>query len=227
MNRTYTEIAVDQGSPEWHRARCGCLTASRAGVLMDGSARAKNNLLDDLEAEELGGPRPEQKSFIPALEWGKKHEERARALYNLNFPRMDSCGFFLSSLFGWVGGSPDGVCRVADDRGIVGGLEIKCPYNPAVHESHRMGTIAPAYFWQIQFNMWLLQTEYWDFMSFDPRRTGDGQVHFRRFERDASIMKRIESEVHDWNRHRSAGTRYKDAATPLELMAAGVLPKFF
>ncbi len=227
MNNPYIESQAVQGTPEWHKARCGCLTASRVHIVMDGSAKAKNSLMDELEANVITGVVVEKKFFSLAMEWGKRNEERARATYNLNFPGMDSCGFFHHGTYLHIGGSPDGVLRDRDTGFIIGGLEIKCPYNPAIHESHRMGTIAPAYFWQIQFAMWLLNTPFWDFMSFDPRRNGPEQYHFRRFIRDESIMNRITDEIFDWHQHRLMGTRYQETVKPIELMAAGILPKFF
>lgn len=223
----YKELRHEQGSKEWHQARCGFLTASRASILMDGSAKAKNKLLQELIAQEMAGEVVEKKAFSLAMEWGRRNEERARAVYNLNFPRVDSCGFFVCMPFPFIGGSPDGVARSGDSGLVSSGLEIKCPYNPEIHERHRAGEINPAYYWQIQFSMWLLNVPYWDFMSFDPRREASAQCHFRRFERDFSIMCRISEEVGNWSTHRARGTFYAEAMTPVELMAAGLLPKFF
>jgi hypothetical protein len=194
---------------------------------MDGSAKAKNNLMNELEGDLIAGVVPDKKFFSLAMEWGKRNEERARANYNIHFPGMDVCGFFHHGTYNLVGGSPDGVCRSGFNGAITGGLEIKCPYNPAIHESHRMGTIAPAYYWQIQFGIWLLKVPYWDFMSFDPRRNGTEQFHFRRFSRDESIVSRIDEEIFNWHQHRLMGTRYKETIKPIDLMAAGMLPKFF
>ena len=66
-----------------------------------------------------------------------------------------------------VGCSPDGI---TDDRGV----EIKCPYDSSVHLNLIINdVIKPEYVAQCQFSMWVTGLTKWDFVSYDPRMTGN------------------------------------------------------
>src|ERR1700710_319099 len=117
------ELPVLQGSPEWHHARRGKITPSNFRLLANGNPEAIGRYLDGLRiCREDDGFRAD------ATEWGKYHEDQAFEhwqLRNLDIGRR--CGFFVHPELEHVGGSPDFV--VVEGGRVVGGGEIKCPYN--------------------------------------------------------------------------------------------------
>lgn len=72
----------------------------------------------------------------------------------------------------FAGCTPDGL--VGDKRGV----EVKCPYNPAIflkqpmlkkqEDLKKMGTVGKKYYWQCQSSLLFSNREAWDFVSFHP-----------------------------------------------------------
>ncbi len=114
-----------------------------------------------------------------AMRWGTEWEDTARQRYAsehevevLESPFINLKGYEM-----FAGGSPDGIIRHSD-----GIIEIKCPFNPAIHLRHCLMTKPEhlleenaQYYMQCQFNMLVTQKHldmpitYCDFISFDPR----------------------------------------------------------
>ena len=96
------------------------------------------------------------------------------------------------------GCSPDGLI------GNLGLVEIKCP-NSATHWSYLKANEPPnKYYIQMQAQMACTQTEWCDFVSFDPRMPERSQLLIVRVERDETFIKEMEeavevflSEVHE------------------------------
>ena len=78
-------IDVIQGSPEWHAARCGKVTASRVAdivrkVKSGGVSASRQTYLGEIVAERLSGNVAEGFKS-KAMEFGSETEAQARAFY--------------------------------------------------------------------------------------------------------------------------------------------------
>ena len=75
---------IIQGSEDWFRARCGCVTASRISDLMaktrTGWGASRKNYAAQLLAERLTGEVAESFSNA-AMQWGTDTEPEARTAY--------------------------------------------------------------------------------------------------------------------------------------------------
>jgi len=115
----------EQGTPEWHDARRGLVTASAVGKLLTPTLKTANNeasrgLTHQLVAERLtGNTDPTYPS--KDMERGTFDEPAARAVYNDEIAPVVECGFMILTTDAGhrIGYSPDGL--VGDD----GLIEIK------------------------------------------------------------------------------------------------------
>lgn len=229
----FIEIDCPQGSKEWHLARAGCLTASRAVTLMTGSPESKNRLAYELNGELMKAEMGIAGSNFTseAMEWGKANESKARHIYSWDVCDVQEVGFLLHDKYNRVGCSPDGINRYSDGR-IISGVEIKCPFNPEMHAKHLAGLISPAYYWQIQFCIWVSGAQFWDFMSYDFKWESHSKyiksqsTYYKRFMREESIMRQIESAVVEFVGVRDSLGSYKPKATASELLVSGSIPNF-
>lgn len=211
-NKSY-EIVVQQGSPEWLEHRRGKFTMSNLSKLMESTPAARNKLIDCLAMEVKSANFDNA-----AMAWGRNHEAQARSIYNLSaLHQARECGFFCH--LEWpIGGSPDGVIEISEGT-IIGGIEIKCPFNQDQHLKHLDGIIKPEYYWQCQGNMWLTDAMFWDFISFDPRLRDDNMMSINRLPREYKIMQRIEETVADFVEKLSSGKRYDDDPTSTVILS--------
>lgn len=168
-------ILAIQGSPEWHAARLGRVTASRfADILTEPrsaadkkagnlSATAQSYLLD-LVAETLTG-QCQGFEGNKATQWGNDNEPAAVEVYEAVTGHVcHEVGFVEHPVDALIGGSPDRL--IAED----GGLEIKCPFNTRVHLGYLLdGALPREYEAQVQGLLWITGREWWDFVSYDPR----------------------------------------------------------
>lgn len=184
---------MEQGSPEWHAARLGKVTASRIADVMartkSGWGASRNNYMSELLIERLTGiPAP---TFInDAMRWGTEKEPEARAAYE--FRRDVDIG-----LIGFVdhpkiknsGASPDGLIRT---EGLV---EFKCPQTATHLETLLGGALADKYIKQTQWQMACAKRAWCDWVSFDPRVPEAMQIFIQRVERDDKLIAEIEKCV--------------------------------
>lgn len=183
-------IECVQGSPEWHAARAGRVTASRIADMMaqtkSGWGASRANYMAELVAERLTGQVAESYSNA-AMKWGTETEPQARAAYEfLQGVSVAEVGFVVHPAISQSGASPDGL--VGDD----GLLELKCP-NTATHiETLLSGTIPEKYVKQMQWQMACTERQWCDFASFDPRLPARMQLFVKRVCRDAAFIGEIE-----------------------------------
>ena len=188
-----------QRNEQWFAERSGIPTASRFNDIMT-EPRTKadkeaGKLSDtafsyavELLKERLTGDRA---SFsTSATEWGTEHEPMAiDAYYQATNESVMECGFVRHSELA-TGASPDGLI------GLDGGIEIKCPYNSANHiKTYLSGEVPKQYVAQVQGQMWVLNLEWVDFVSFDPRMPAHSQLKIIRVERDQDYIDRLEEKV--------------------------------
>lgn len=166
-----------QNTAEWYNDRLYHFTSSELHKLMtkprsgEGLSKVTEKYIFDKLAEELtsGTCLDYRELNTREVKWGHEHEANARKLYEEVTGRtVDLCGFIEWSPD--FGGSPDGL--VGDD----GGIEIKCPYDTAVHARYLLlqspddlAKLRPEYYAQIQGNLLVTCRQWFDFVSFDPR----------------------------------------------------------
>jgi hypothetical protein len=152
-------IECDQGTPEWHAARCGIPTASRfKDILAKGELKMRNKYLRDLAAEVIRGTVEEDSFSNAHMERGKEQEAEARDLYA--FARgvdPTPVGFVRN---GRAGCSPDSF--IGDD----GGLEIKTALGHIQIERLQKGTLPTEHIAQVQGGLWITGRKWWDFTSY-------------------------------------------------------------
>ena len=182
-----------QRSDDWYAARCGKATASRFKDVM---ARLKNGnpaadrqrYLTELVVERLTGqPVPAYENA--AMRWGAEQEAAARAAYEQRTRvAVEETGFIAHDVL-MAGCSSDGL---VDWDGLI---EIKCPYNSAVHIETLLNGMPAEHMPQVQGQMWLTGREWLDFVSFDPRMPADLQLYTQRIKGNPEFQAKLEREI--------------------------------
>lgn len=182
-------IQVEQGSEEWHRLRCGLVTASEFGaVLAKGQGKTRAAYLRRVVAERLTGKVAESYSNAH-MQRGSEQEALARLAYEARSDLViESGGFFRNSDLK-IGCSPDGL--IGDD----GGIEIKCAIPTTQVEALLRGAYPPEHGPQVQGCLWLTGRKWWDFVSFCPDMPAPLRCYIFRVERDDAYIRTLEAEV--------------------------------
>lgn len=74
-------------------------------------------------------------------------------------------------------------------------IEIKCPFNSAVHLGTILNGMPEDHMPQVQGLMWVTGAEWCDFVSFDPRMPAELQLYVQRIERNAEYIVNMEKEI--------------------------------
>lgn len=189
-------MTAPQGSDAWLRARLGNVTASCLcdvlAKLKDGKpAKTRSDYLMQLVCERLTGlPQPSYRNA--AMEYGTEQEPFARMAYEAATGEVVIESEFVPcpDLQGY-GASPDGLLFDAD-----AGLEIKCPYNTAVHlVTVDKGRMPSEHVPQVQGNMLATGRSAWDFVSYDPRLPEHLQLFIQRIPRDEEYIATLRREI--------------------------------
>jgi hypothetical protein len=188
----------EHGSPEWLRARCGIVTASRCVDLLATTkkgteAAARRNYRAELIAEILTG-RAAQHYVTREMEWGIEQEQYARAAYEIHSNIfVETPGFVLHPTVDRFGASPDGL---VGDLGLV---QIKCP-NTSTHLEYMLaGAIPLEHAPQMLAEMACAGRMWNDFVSFDPRLPPHLQLFVKRYYRDDALIAQLEQAVTQFN----------------------------
>lgn len=166
-------LVESQGSPAWHAARAGKITASTAagclGLDEDAGPVATYRRIKGLTKVEDN----------PYLQHGRDNEHKARSEYEVLTGRLAvETGFWVHPLYDWLGASPDGLVGGEDE----GGLECKCPVK-------ELPTEVPQKHWvQCQVNMIVCNRNWWDYLAWNELLGVFGPV---RIERDGAIEFKI------------------------------------
>jgi putative phage-type endonuclease len=181
---------MEQKSEEWFAARLGKVTASKvSAVLAKKDSATRADYLTDLVLERLTN---KQQEFYQndAMQWGTDTEPQARMAYEaFKGVLVDKMGFIDHPSIQYFGCSPDGL---VDKDGLV---EIKCP-NSKTHLSTLLnGKIPTKYIPQVQTQMAVMNRQWCDFVSFDPRLPEDLQLFVVRVNRDDEYIAKLEEEV--------------------------------
>ena len=146
--------------------------------------------LEDVELKQINNRAVQHGEF-----WEPKaREEYAKAMgyevYEVGFIPLKGYERF-------CGGSPDGMIR--EETGII---EIKCAWNPEVHQDYLLFEKPEdlkeynlQYYVQCQMNMMVTDTVFCDFVAFDPRTSLSKQLKVLRIPKDEgmcnTLMERI------------------------------------
>ena len=184
---------IEQGSKEWLLQRMGKFNASETQVFMGKSPKLTQGAMTQIYkivSERMGSFQPQKSS--EAMRWGVKYEPEARDAY------IDKTGYCVEEVssiqhekYPFICGSPDGV--IIEERG---GIEIKCPHSPENHikYAHSVDYIKSKHYTQIQQNIWINQSDWWDFVSYDPR-SEKLPIFIHRFHRDQEYIDLLEERV--------------------------------
>lgn len=192
------ERQSNQGGMDWLKARAAHATASRFCDILAVSKRdgkplkAREDYLMELVVERLTGEPIESASSF-AMTWGTDAEPYARAEYErLSAVMVREVGFAKHKVHQWIGASSDGLV------GVKGGVEIKSPYNSAIHLATWANGMPEHHQPQVFGQMWVLDLEWIDFCSYDPRMQGDAahlKLYKQRIMRDQKYIDQLEEDV--------------------------------
>lgn len=108
---------LEQGTPEWHQARCGIVTASEVKKIITPEKislsrnKTSHDYLCELISQQLTGRTEVYNIGYNGIR-GKAEEERAIQLYNDTVEPVERVGFITNSSFGYtLGFSPDGLIK--------------------------------------------------------------------------------------------------------------------
>lgn len=182
----YTEL--EQGTAEWHEARCGVLTASEIGMLVTktgkiASGEKVRNLLFEKAAQRVTGLVDVQRQTF-AMERGHDDEAEARDIYSAKIAPVSEVGF-MTRTFGdlTLGYSPDGL--VGDD----GLIECKSRCQKFQMETMIRLKVPSEYMAQLQTGLLVSGRDWIDFISFPA--CGGGKMMVLRVLPDKEYAERI------------------------------------
>lgn len=178
---------AEQGTEEWLNNRLGCPSGSGFDKLITATGKPSTQAegyINQLIAEKLTGRTTE----IKTTEWmirGNELEPDARNYYELATDNtVTEIGFCKHDQFE-AGVSPDGTI------GSDGLIEIKCPA-PATHVAYlRAGKLPTKYKQQVQGQIWIMEADWCDFVSFHPTMP----VLITRVMRDQTYIDLLAAEV--------------------------------
>jgi len=176
-------IDIEQGSDEWFAARLGSIGGSSiASVVAKGQGKMRTNLLYRLAGEILSG-QPYDSYHNDHMARGNAQEAEARDMYEfVSENSVEQIGLIRKSPHKHF--SPDG---------LVGHniIEIKCTI-PSVHiETVITDKVPAAYRRQIQWGMFVCESEWCDFVSYSPLVT-DKPIFIKRTKRDEKLIKELD-----------------------------------
>lgn len=155
---------IEQGTEEWHKLRCGVITASTIKKMLTPTGKIANNdtsrrVVSEIAAERLSGFQEETCTTF-AMMRGHDDEELAREVYAANVAPVDECGFITNDDHGFViGCSPDGL--IGED----GGFECKSRLHAIQIQTIIEGTVPDEFVAQIQTCLLVTGRKWWDFCS--------------------------------------------------------------
>lgn len=186
------EVEAIAGTPNWHAARRGLLTASRIAdalaVLKNGKpSESRRKLMVELLAERVSGYIVDH-YVTPAMQWGIDNQPHAIAAYEAETGELVGPEVFvLHPEIDWAGATPDGTI------GSDGLLEIKCPTTPTHLTWLLAGEVPEQHRLQMTFQLACTRRQWVDFVSYDPRIKGDAQLFIRRFEPSCDEIEKVEA----------------------------------
>lgn len=190
---TYHDDMVQQ-TDEWYAAKLGMFSGSDFHVFL-GNSKTKEDKLWEKIAERRYQDSDSEEFTSFYTERGKTLEHEARRLYSAVYEtEVRETGLVEDNEYfpGYVVCSPDGL--VGDD----GIIEIKClvakyftQYTEGKHKDDFY--IIPQYKTQVQFNLFVTQRKWCDFIYYHPR----GGLRVQRIERDEKAIEEIKNALEE------------------------------
>jgi predicted phage-related endonuclease len=188
---------VEPTKDDWHQKRLGKLTASRFEDMMqnDRSGKKLGTAAMKYVYEKVAELLTNAPHIVTsqAMEWGSEREAEAISKYEEFSGLSVSKSDFVE--FGeFAGGTPDGL---VEDKGLLGIIEVKCPFNPANHvETVITNEVPEKYIYQIQGNMMVTDRFFCDYVSYDPRVQEESlRLFVKRVYRDEEIIESIRERI--------------------------------
>lgn len=179
----------EQGTAGWLQDRCGFVTASRfSDVLAKGEGKTRASYLRQVVAERLTG-KPTESYSNAHMDRGTMQEPYARLAYESRTGNIVEAAGFIKHPSLMVGGSPDGL--IDHD----GGIEIKSVIPTVQIETIRAKSYPSSHRAQIQGNMWILNRQWWDFVSYSADMPEKLRLHVVRVKRDDEYIANLEKEI--------------------------------
>jgi hypothetical protein len=197
---------MEQNSIEWHEARGGMFTSSKANDLICTPKKKPRPYIMTRLAERVRGESLDVQFTNASIEWGIHNEPLAARQYaRRTGATVEKCGFITHPSMYYFGGSPD---RLIVENGKPGILEIKCP-DTHTHLQHCLIDSVDFFkknyadkYWQCVSNMVITGSDFYDFVSFDPRVDADAglfifRVPYMREEADIVLnaVRKAEQEL--------------------------------
>lgn len=168
---TITIHNFDQGTEEWHAARCGLLTASEVKHILTPTLKIADNDKTRTHVYELAAQRitgyTEPTYIGDDMLRGMDDEIDARIAYSKNRHLVEECGFITNDEWGFtLGYSPDGL--VGDD-GLTECKSRRQKYQVQTISEHVLtgnATIPVDYVLQCQTGLLVTKRKWLDFISY-------------------------------------------------------------
>jgi putative phage-type endonuclease len=207
---------LEQGSPEWYRARAGSLGSSQLAAALsrstDGLGRGTTakNLAVQLAIERVTG-EPTETFMSYDMRIGKERESAARELYGfLIDEEVSLIGIARHPHIKWTHSSPDGL---VGDNGCV---EFKCPKQRTHFDTiAKDQKVKRAYALQVQWHMACTGRQWCDYVSFNPTFPSHLRIYRDRMYRNDEYIEELEGQIRDFlyivddNEHKLRNMRAK------------------
>jgi len=186
---------VEQRSAQWFMERLGRATGSKFKDVMattkTGESAYRKKYKIQLVAERITGVATT--FFVnAAMQWGTDHEDEAAEQFSIQTGLMlDEIGFVKHPTM-MCGVSPDRVIQTPDGPVV---LEIKCPETSTHVEWMLDGVLPGQHKPQVMGQMWLMNSPYAYFCSYDPRMPENAQLFIVTVERDEDYIKKLEANI--------------------------------
>lgn len=192
-------INCDQGSDQWHLARCGIITASKfsevrkrlkSGANKGGFTADAEKYAFRLAIERITGVPLDEGFQNFAMKRGNDLEPVAREEHELFTGHfVERAGFVLSDC-GKFGASADGL--IDDD----GGSEYKCLIDPERIRSVLLYDDISEFMDQIQGCMWITGRQWWHFCLYVPAlKVINKQLYLRHVKRDDAYIAELQKDL--------------------------------
>lgn len=190
---------VDQGGPDWHQLRSGCITASMFTVARtklksgpnkgDYSAAAKTYAFR-LAIERISGDPLDEGFETWQQRRGHELEPEARLLHEERIEMLIEHAGFVQTEDGWFGASADGLINTD------GGSEYKCLVAPDELQKIILEDDISKFTDQVQGCLWLTGRKWWHFCLYCPALKSIGkELIIKEIQRDDDYIEAMEADL--------------------------------